>query len=198
MKNRINQSAGSKIVDQRNSAEFELLARKYGKEVVIADFEAWYGTTDGLLQWPGSAYLKIANSRLQSGAQSAIIQSDSRINEIIAFVYTVSQQAPRSADVAKMLAENSQEDIQEAFKEYADGLDDFGLKNSVRAFFKDGAGAGIILARRQKKAADAKLAVSIAMSIDTGVEARRAEADARKKKIDDEEKLADKLGDSPF
>ena len=60
IKKRINENAGSKIIDQRNSADFEFLARKYGKEAVIADFETWYGGTDGLLQYPGSAYIKVA------------------------------------------------------------------------------------------------------------------------------------------
>jgi hypothetical protein len=198
LKTRINEIAGSKIVDQRNSAEFDLMARKYGKEVLISDFMEWYGTTDGLLQWPGSAYLKIADSRLQAETERGIIKSDGRINEIVAFVYTVSQQAPRSADVAALLAENAQDEIQDAFKEYADGLDDFGLKNSARAFFKDGAGTGIILARRQKKAAEAKQKVDIAVSTEVGVAQRRATQEELAKRIQAEKDLADKLGDSPF
>ena len=197
MKNRINEIAGKKVVNSQNGADLEFIARKYGKEVVLGDFSDFLHYNPDVT-FPVSAYLKIADERLQLGAQSAIIQSDSRINEIVAFVYTVSQQAPRSADVAKLLAENSQEDIQDAFKDYADNLDEFGLKGSARVFFKDGAGTGIILARRQKKAADAALEASTKASIETGVEARRAEADARKKKIDDEEKLAEKLGYNPF
>ena len=71
------------------------------------------------------------------------------------------------------------------------------MKFAAENFSKMAPG-GIILARRQKKAADAALAASVATSIETGVEARRAEVDARKKRMDEEERLAEKLGDNPF
>jgi uncharacterized protein YdaU (DUF1376 family) len=199
LKTRINEIAGRKIVDGRNTADLEFIARKFGKENVIDDFLNWMqDPVHADLNYPVSAYIAAADSRLQAGAERGIIKSDERINEIVAFVYTVSQQAPRSADVVALLAENEQSEIQDAFKEYADGLDDFGLKNSARAFFKDGAGTGIILARRQKKAAAEQQKLDIAKSTEVGVAQRRATQEELAKRIQDEKDLADKLGDSPF
>ena len=200
-RDRFAQIAGKRKLSANEGKDVDYLIRQYGDgnaQTVIDDFALWFAEAGAGYDYPISGYLKVAQSRLQSGAQSAIIQSDPRINEIVAFVFTVSQQAPRGADVAELLADYSQEEIQDAFKAYTDNLDEFGLKGSARTFFKDGAGAGIILARRQKKAADVALEASTKASIKTGLESRRAEADARKKRMDEEQQLADQLGDKPF
>lgn len=197
MKKRILEIAGKRSMNQFDADDVRRLHRLYG-ENLIEDFRSWMDEQPQGSDLYISSYLKIAESRLKGEQERGIIQSDSRINEIVAFAYTISQQAPRGVDVAKLLIDHSQEEIQDAFKAYAEPLDDWNLANSVRTFFKDGAGTGIILARRQKKAADAALTASVATSIETGVEARRAEADARKKRMDEEERLAEKLGDNPF
>ena len=88
-------------------------------------------------------------------------------------MYTISKQAARGVDVAKLLADYSQGEILDAFRAYAEPLDEWNLANSARVFFKDGAGAGIILARKQKKAADAALEASTKASIETGLVERR-------------------------
>jgi len=200
-RDRIASIAGKQKLGKEEGKGIDFLITQYAKEVpetVVTDFEQWFAAEGSGYEYPVSAYIKIAPSRLQAGAERGIIKSDGRINEIVAFVYTMSQQAPRSADVAALLAENAQDEIQDAFKEYADGLDDFGLKNSARAFFKDGAGTGIILARRQKKAAEAKQKAEIATSTEVGIAQRRATQEELAKRIQAEKDLADKLGDNPF
>ena len=200
-RDRFAQIAGKRKLSANEGKDVDYLIRQYGDgnaQTVIDDFALWFAEAGAGYDYPISGYLKVAQSRLQSGVQSAIIQSDPRINEIVAFVFTVSQQAPRGADVAELLADYSQEEIQDAFKAYTDNLDEFGLKGSARTFFKDGAGAGIILARRQKKAADVALEASTKASIEAGIAGRRLSLEELTKKIADEEKLADQLGDKPF
>ena len=199
MKNRINEIAGRKVVDSRNIADLEFLARQYGKEVVIADFEAWMrqdSTAD--LMYPVSAYVKAANTRLQSGAQSAIIQNDPRITELVAFVYARTQRAARAQDVTPLLTQYELSEIQDAFNAFTEGLDDNELKWAPKNFFQDGAGAGIILARRLKKAADDLAQKTEVASVEAGRAERKADEQKLLDKRREEDEAAARLGDNPF
>jgi hypothetical protein len=198
MKKRILETAGKRSMSQFEADDVRRLNRLYG-ESLIEDFRAWMDEQPQGSDMYISSYLKVAENRLKGEQERGIIQSDPRINDIVARVYDAVQRAPRLPDVVKLLgAGYDLPEIVEAFQAYSEPLDDYERKFAAKTFFQDGAGEGIILARRQKKAADAALEASTKASIETGLEARRAEADARKKKIDEEEKLAEQLGDNPF
>lgn len=198
IKKRLNEIAGKRIVTQNNNTEFELLARRYGKEIVIEDFTSWLDGTDGDLNYPGDVYLKIAESRLKSELGRGIILSDGRIVQIVAKVYAAVQNVPRPVDVAKLLETNEQDEIIGAFQEFSEGLDDYGKRFAAKNFFQDGAGEGIILARRLKREEIAREKLAIEKSLQEGAEKRRAESEALSQKLADEDSLAETLGDSPF
>ena len=197
MKNRINEIAGKKIASAQNVADLEFLARKYGKETVIDDFTEFLQNNSGL-DYPVSFYIKTADSRLQSVSQSAIILTDPRIREVVAFVYVLSQRAVNVSHIVKLLAEYTQEEIQDAFKAYIEPLDDNEVKWAPKSFFQDGAGAGIILARRQKKISDELQKQNEKASIEAGrIERKAAEQELLRKRREDDEAI-ERLGDMPF
>ena len=92
----------------------------------------------------------------------------------------------------------TREQIKTVVEKFVDGIgdkpNDFSFAcNKFAPAMRSGFAAQIA-----KEIADAKLATSVAASIETGVASRRADSDARAERIREEEKLAARLGDSPF
>ena len=175
----------------------DLLVVAYGMDAIEKDFAEWMESVrDSKPSNPVTDYLRIVDERM--GEKPTVDENDPNVVNIVAQTYAKTGRPASKTAVRKLLDSYAACDIIEAWTHYTEGLENKELPYAVKNFFHDGGADGIILARRQKKAADAALAASVATSIETGVEARRAEADARKKRIDEEEKLAEKLGDSPF
>ena len=118
--------------------------------------------------------------------------------EVGAAVFTACKQPASEASIRAMLKTCTATEIIDAFKAYAEPLDDNDRKWAPKVFFKDGSGKAIILARKQEKAAKELAARNEAASIEAGRAAHKVEqAELLRKRREDEEAVA-RLGENPF
>lgn len=130
-----------------NLSDFNAYGRIYGSDVVADDFENWFNAGGSTMDNPETAYLTVALKRLsqvRTDSEAEVSFNDPRILEVSTAIYKLSGQGVRTSDVKNFLARHSASDIIGAFTEFVTPLDDFGRNGSVRTFFRDGAGDGII------------------------------------------------------
>jgi hypothetical protein len=107
---------------------------------------------------------------------------------------------PQRAAIAKAVARYrpTRDEIKAVVDKFVDGIPDTAKDFSFACPKFAQAVASGLSAQITKEIADAKLADSVAKSIEIGMAARRSESDARAEKIREEHELAEALGDSPF
>lgn len=158
---------GAKRLQPQDVYKVESMAAAYGKSVVLSDFESWAEEVRGQdISYPVSAYIKLADARLKQVNESGERQDDPRIMEIVTSVVSVCQRIPLQSDIKKLLEKYDAPEIKSAFEWYVSNLDNYEMKFSVKNFFRDGGGEGVILARRKIKQdqQDLKLAGELAVA----------------------------------
>lgn len=165
-------------------------ARVYGEAAVVADFESWASDHTGEnIAFPISSYSKIMDARLRgimlSEKNPENEQLGSRLYQIGNKVFTTEQ-------IFKLLKNYSAQEIEQAYKEFIDGLDDFEMKSAVRNFV-DGGAAAIILTQRKRKAESAVVEAVMADNrkemerlAEEEIAKARAEEDAERSLADEE------------
>jgi hypothetical protein len=185
---------GPKRLQPQEVFKIESMAATYGKSLILTDFESWAEEVRGQdINYPVSVYIRLADSRMREVSAGEDRKEDHRIVEISAFVFTLTNRTPHQEDIKKFLAKYSQEEIQDAFKAYADGLDEFENKFAIKNFFRDGGGEGVILSLKQKKAADAQREIDVEVSISRGQEESRQNVERLAEKIRQEDEASEDL-----
>lgn len=140
----------TKGVNPQWKEKADLLVIAYGQSAVEADFVDWIESVrESRPENPVTDYLKLIDERL--GNAPATSEDDPQVTSLIASAYKASGRPPAKSDIQKLLDLFSKDEIQAAWDEYTNRLDENELKYAVKNFFRDGGGRGIIVARRQMK-----------------------------------------------
>ena len=188
---------GERRLYPQETETIRTLASVYGAATAEADFVLWAEEVRGNeIENPVRNYVRIAAARLKTVKAHTEQKEDPRIVEISAFVFDLVNRTPHQADIKKLLSQYELNEIQDAFKAYAEPLDDYERKFAIKNFFRDGGADGIIYSIRKKAAQAAQLAVDTQASIEKGMSA----AEAVRRKLEDrivEEEL-NNLETKPF
>jgi len=191
---------GQTRLQPQETFKLESLAADYGKSVVEADFISWCEEVRGAdHNYPVSVYIRAADARLKSLAAAEDQAEDPRIVTLSAYVFGLVRRTPHPADVKKFLAKYSLEDIQEAFKAFAEPLDEYEQKWAIKNFFRDNGGEAMVLYIVQKKEAALRQAREVEMSTAQGLLQAEREQQARIKQMEEEERQDSyRDGSKPF
>lgn len=157
--------------------QLRLVEAAYGGAAVESDFYSWTQEVKANPpEYPISDYLKIVDKRLAESAGAPELD-DSRVTEISAVVLELTDRLPQRVAVEKALKTCSQNELTEAFREYAARLDEKELKYAPRDFFNNG-GYEAVLAVRKKKELELNDAEAMRRDAENYVAARKALLDA--------------------
>jgi len=190
---------GPKRLSPQEIFQIESMASAYGKAMVEADFESWAEEVrGGDINYPVSSYIRVAAGRLKNTSAGEDQKEDPRIVEISAFVFDLVNRTPHQDDIKKLLVNYEQNLIEQAFKAYAEPLDDYERKFAIKNFFRDGGADGIIYSIQKKHAAAVKQAEETIAAIAKG---NAAAAESKRKlleSVNTQDEDSEKLKDNPF
>ncbi len=120
------------------------------------------------------------------------------IREVQASAFRIVNDTPAIADVKTLLSDYQQQELQDAFQRYAEPLDEWDKKQSIKKFFKDGGAHGVILSLRQDRESRRKLDEAAQEAIAAAQKKNAAEREAQWVRMRAEDEIAERLKDNPF
>lgn len=140
------------IEHQPWKGRLSLLAEAFGSTQVLADFTNWCQTRPEAhtAKYPGSEYLKVADNRLRPTppAPAQVTTHREAITRIGAKAYTITGRIPSESAVLSFLSDYTEAEIIAALVEYTSHRTPSQLYWSVKNFFVDGEGRGLLEAMR--------------------------------------------------
>lgn len=190
---------GSRTLYPNETEILQSLGSVYGKSTVEADFILWAEEKRGSdIDNPVRSYARVAANRLKVVRAETEQAADPRVNEITGFVFGLINRTPHPDDIKRFLIKYTQDEIQDAFKAFAEPLDDYEQKFAIKNFFRDNGGEGVITYRHRVKKAAEQQARDIEYSTNLGLAQSAEELRLRLEEMNEEEKDSSRFGDKPF
>ena len=176
------------------------LGSVYGNATVEADFVLWAEEKRGEdIDNPVRSYARLAAARLKTVQMEIEQKADPRIVEITGFVFGLINRTPHPDDIKRFLVNYSQTEIQDAFRAFAEPLDEYEKKFAIKNFFRDNGGEGVIYSIKRAKVVAEQQAREVELSTAQGLLQAEREQQARIKQMEEEEHQdASREGSKPF